>query len=148
MQEMWVRSLGWEDPLEKGTATHSSFLVWEVSCTEEPGGLQSLGSQRVGYDLSAKQQQTFWSLLNLFRCPVHLKVHSVSRLKFPHCKMMSLLLDITFSSRKIGPFFNHWNILNFSSIVLKLRTNKMIMSSYKEINLYTIWSFHNHFLLF
>ena len=50
MQETWVRSLGWEDPLEKEMATHSSILDWKISWTEEPGGLQSMGSQRVGHD--------------------------------------------------------------------------------------------------
>ena len=43
MQETWVRSLGWEDPLEKGMATHSSILAWKVPRTEEPDGLQSMG---------------------------------------------------------------------------------------------------------
>ena len=43
MQEMWVQSLGWEDPLEEEMATHSSILVWEILWTEEPGGLQSHG---------------------------------------------------------------------------------------------------------
>ena len=46
MQETQVRSLCWEDPLEKGMATHSSILVWEIPWTEEPGGLQSMGSQK------------------------------------------------------------------------------------------------------
>ena len=50
IQETWVRSLGWEDPLEKGMATHSSILAWRISWTEEPGRLQSTGSQRVGHD--------------------------------------------------------------------------------------------------
>ena len=50
MQEIWVRSLGWENPLEKGTATHSSILAWKIPWTEEPGGLQSLESQRVRHD--------------------------------------------------------------------------------------------------
>ena len=45
MQEMQVRSMGWEDPLEKGMATISSILAWEIPWTEEPGGLQSMGSQ-------------------------------------------------------------------------------------------------------
>ena len=48
--ETWVRSLGWEDPLEKEMATHSSILAWRMPWTEEPGGLQSMGSQRVGHD--------------------------------------------------------------------------------------------------
>ena len=47
---------GSEDPLEEGTATHSSTLAWEIPWTEEPGGLQSMGSQRVSDDLAAKQQ--------------------------------------------------------------------------------------------
>ena len=49
MRETQVRSLGWEDPLERGMATHSSILAWRIPRTEEPGGLQSLGSQRVGH---------------------------------------------------------------------------------------------------
>ena len=50
MQETLVRLLGWEDPLEEGMATHSSILAWRIPQTEEPGGLQSMGSQRVGHD--------------------------------------------------------------------------------------------------
>ena len=45
MQESWVQSLGWEDPLEKGMATHCSILAWRIPWTEEPGGLQSKGSK-------------------------------------------------------------------------------------------------------
>ena len=55
MQEIWetqVQSLGWEDPLEEGMATHSSILAWRLPLTEEPGGLQSIGLQRVGQDWS------------------------------------------------------------------------------------------------
>ena len=54
MREMWVLLLGWEDPLEKEMATHSSILAWEILWTEEPGGLQSMGPQRVGKDLATK----------------------------------------------------------------------------------------------
>ena len=50
MQETWVQSLDWEDPLEKEMATHSSTLAWKIPWTEEPGRLQSRGSQRVGHD--------------------------------------------------------------------------------------------------
>ena len=49
-QETQVRSLGWEDPLEKEMATHFSILAWKIPWTEEPGGLQSIESQRVGND--------------------------------------------------------------------------------------------------
>ena len=50
MQESQVQSLGQEDPLEKGMATYSSMLAWKIPWTEEPGGLQSMGSQRVIYE--------------------------------------------------------------------------------------------------
>ena len=50
MWETWVQSLGQGDPLEKGMATHSSVLVWRIPWTEKPGGLQSMGSQRVRHD--------------------------------------------------------------------------------------------------
>ena len=57
MEETWVQSLGWEDPLEKGMATYSSVLAWEIPWIEEPGRLQSMGSQRVRYNLATEQQQ-------------------------------------------------------------------------------------------
>ena len=50
MLETWVRFLGREDPLEKEMATHSSILAWRIPWTEEPGGLQSMGSQRFGHN--------------------------------------------------------------------------------------------------
>ena len=50
MQETWVQSLGWEDPLEKGMVTHSSMFAWRILWTEEPGGLQSIGVQRAGHN--------------------------------------------------------------------------------------------------
>ena len=50
MQETWVQSLGQEDLLEKEMATHSSILAWKIPWTEEPGRIQSMGSQRVGHD--------------------------------------------------------------------------------------------------
>ena len=50
MRATWVRSLGWEDPLEKETAIHSSTIAWKTPWTEEPGRLQYMGSQRVRHD--------------------------------------------------------------------------------------------------
>ena len=67
MQETWVQSLIWEDPLEKEVAIHSSTLAWEIPWTEEPGGLQCPGLQRVRYDLATehtrmvkREPQVFW----------------------------------------------------------------------------------------
>ena len=56
MQKTGVRSLGREDPLEKGRATHSNILAWEIPWTEEPGGPQSMGSHRVGHDGTTNTQ--------------------------------------------------------------------------------------------
>ena len=58
MQEMQVQSLGWEDPLEKEMATHSSNLAWEIPWTEEPGGLQSMELQRVEHDLATQSSKS------------------------------------------------------------------------------------------
>ena len=55
MQETWVQFLGWEDPLEKGMATHASILAWRIPWTEEPDGLQSMVLQRVGHDWVSQQ---------------------------------------------------------------------------------------------
>ena len=59
MQETWVRSLCWEDPLEKEMVTHSSILAWRIPWTEEPGRLQSTGSQRVGHDWATSLHFTY-----------------------------------------------------------------------------------------
>ena len=59
MQETQVQPLGWEAPLEKGMATHSSILAWRIPGTEDPGGLQSTGSQRIGHHLVTKYQR-YW----------------------------------------------------------------------------------------
>ena len=59
IQEIRVQSLGQEDPLEKVVTTHSNILAWEIPWREEPGGLQSMGSQKVGQDLAKKQQPCF-----------------------------------------------------------------------------------------
>ena len=50
VQETHIQSLGWEGPLEEGMATHTSILAWKIPWTEEPGRLQSMGSQKVGHD--------------------------------------------------------------------------------------------------
>ena len=66
MQETWVQSQRWENPLEKEVAAHSNILAWETPRTEELGGLQSMGSQRVRHDHTAEQQQqqtVYWALV-------------------------------------------------------------------------------------
>ena len=74
--EMWVRSLGQKDPLKKEMTTHSSLLAWKVPWTEEPGELQSIGLQRVGYDWACTHTSIYSSvvlgtLLAPATCPLH-----------------------------------------------------------------------------
>ena len=63
MQETWVSSLGREDPMEKKMTTHSSILAWRIPWMEEPGGLQTMRSQRVGHNLATNTEtcSQFWS---------------------------------------------------------------------------------------
>ena len=67
-QEMWVRSLGWVDPLEKEMATHSSILVWKIPQTEEPGGLQSRGLWKSQTRLSKHRWDDSWFIMTNFCC--------------------------------------------------------------------------------
>ena len=76
MQETQVRSLGWEDPLEKEMATYSSILSWEIPRTEEPGGLQFMGLQRVGHDLVTDHARLRgWHLLMAGALSLHQESH-------------------------------------------------------------------------
>ena len=65
MQKTWVQSLGQEDPLEKGMATHSSILAWRIPRTEDPGGLQFTGLERVGHDISSLPSYFFFNFSDL-----------------------------------------------------------------------------------
>ena len=65
MQETWVRSQSWEDPLEEGVVTHSSIPAWRILWTKEPGGLQSMGLQRVRHDWATKHARLLANLLTL-----------------------------------------------------------------------------------
>ena len=82
-QKTWVRSLGWEDPLEKEMATHSSILAWRIPWMEEPGGLQSTGLQRVGHDWATSLSLSYlgkseqdWSMQKVRMCMTRRSVRS------------------------------------------------------------------------
>ena len=79
MQEMWVQSLDQEDPLEEEMATHSSIFVWEIPWTEEPGGLQSMGLQRVGHDLTTKQKQSIFKPQQKIKTPDLLSISTPNK---------------------------------------------------------------------
>ena len=81
MQESWVQSLGWEDPLEEGMATHSSILVWRIPWTEEPGGIQSMGSQRIRHNRATKHSTN--NVLKSRAITLPTKVRIVKAMVFP-----------------------------------------------------------------
>ena len=88
MQETWVRSLGWEDPLEKEMATHSNILAWRIPWTEEPDGLQSMGSQRVGHDWASSHLTYIfynWRFVSFDHISHHTKILQYYWLCSPHC---------------------------------------------------------------
>ena len=86
MQETWIWFLGQEDPLEKGMTTHSSLLAWEIPWTEQPGGLQSMGSQRVRHNWATNTLMDIWMVTDLCHyndvwtfCPNHMTAFGVTR---------------------------------------------------------------------
>ena len=89
MQETWIQSLGQEDTLEEEMATHSSILAWKSPWTEEPGGLQSIGSQRVRYNWVAEHAHTqnnvnkFYFLMPFLKTIIstHIWVRNAQKLK-------------------------------------------------------------------
>ena len=76
-QETWVQSLGGEDPLEKEMTPHSSMLAWSIPWTEEPGGIQSMGSQRVRHDLATEHMLT-----SILAASMHISTNSEQGLPF------------------------------------------------------------------
>ena len=98
MQETQVRFLGQKDPLEKEMATHSSILAWRIPWTEEPGGLQSMGSQGVRHDLATKQQCAGCPFLSIRIC-----IHQTKMLPY------ELPSKVTYVKFTLSPFngLNH-----------------------------------------
>ena len=93
VQETWVWSLGQEDPLEKGMTTHSSILSWEIPWTEEPGGLQCMGSQRVGHDWVKWKEKKYYFSGGLFSKVLYLSQTFA-------LKLYSLFILLNFSEKQ------------------------------------------------
>ena len=108
MQETWVQSLGQEDPLEKGMATHSSILAWRIPWTEEDDRLQSVGSQRVGHD---------WATFTFFtEC-----ICSVLKTIYMGGYMVSPSLEVCVRTPLRAGFIensNHWRLRTFFEVDL------------------------------
>ena len=92
MQETWVPSLDWEDPLQKGMATHSSILAWRIPWTEEPGRLQSLVSKRVRHN-SVTNTFTFIDLVYLLLRGVYTNTWPIFKLDCSICILVHMLFS-------------------------------------------------------
>ena len=90
--QMWVQSLGWEGPLEKEMATHSNILAWETPWTEGPGGLQSMGLQRVGHDWATKNIDVLWNYF--FPCSLSLFLLKFTLLQCPNLVRLFLAVSL------------------------------------------------------
>ena len=137
MQEIQIRSLGWEDLLEEEKTTHSNILAWEIPWTEEPGRLQSMGLQRVGSDLATKQQQQYIYILGIYMyiyivyicvyiynvyiyvCVIYVYIyrnHCAINLKLTHCKstifqLKKLICSLKNNSKIPSNIFGSKNIV-------------------------------------
>ena len=125
MQETWVRSVGWEDPLEKGKATHSSVLAWRIPGMGEPGGLPSLGSHRGGHD---------WSDLAAAAAAVQEKVrlaviNSFDSLMMNLKKAQWIVLDILKDMCRPGVLGESWSESSFQRNWWFLGLERMLSTS-------------------
>ena len=153
VQEMWVRFLGQEDPLEKKIATHSRILAWRIQWIEEPGGLQSMGSQRVGHDWATKQQNIYIKWVrklfpgilasgsdNNFRTPMILSVEAFDTLyKCVLYEVVSLPESLGSNSRSLRQIFylSLPNIYTWKHKIHKLwkiKHNVQLSSSDHKVN--------------
>ena len=107
MRETWVWPLGWEDPREKGKATHASILAWRIPWTEEPGGLQSMGLQRVRHDWATKHSTSYAST----------KFYKEKRDGDGHSLAHIWEHRVTSKWANISSVFSHFLFLSCSSIV-------------------------------
>ena len=145
-QEMWVWSLSWEDPLEKEVATFSSILAWEISWTEEPGRLQSIGSWRIGHDWSDLAQKggrsrpdpAFRScvcvcraMLEGDRAPFSLSLHLPSTPEHVELRLSPVILESSYSQKMLPcfcvpspPHFEFWKWLTLKEYSYRIFQDK------------------------
>ena len=103
MQVTWVQSLDWEDLLEKEMATHSSTLAWKIPWTEEPGRLQSMGSQRVGHDRATSLSLSLFSSLSYICLHLHF-IREMSAMSISAVQATSSLASLIHISETEGGY--------------------------------------------
>ena len=129
MQETWVPSLRWEDPLEKEMATHSSILAWEIPRTVEPGGLQSMGSQGIWHDLAIKQQKYTVLIDQQYNVNVTELMENIWRLG-SNCKTLSISFSLHISFTCLTA--SSWRYFSVHSL-LRVKHKLQIMLSLETV---------------
>ena len=140
LQEMQVWSLGWEDPLGKGMATHSSILAWIILWTEEPGVLQSIGSQRVGHDWNDLAHMHTWPVNNIViisggqqrDSAIHICVSILPQTPLPPRLALNTELRSLCTHRL---FFSSSYIDRLSQFFLTMWQNNMLLHSWDQLRL-------------
>ena len=129
MWETWVRSLGWKDPLEEGMATHSSILAWRILWTEEPGGLQSMGLQRIGQTEWLSTKHWLYSLC----CTVYsYSLLILSIMDFTYLSPIPLL-PLTSSISPLGPLVYSLYLYSLSPSFLLYSLLLLLLSSFSRV---------------
>ena len=129
MRESWIWPLGWEDPLEEGITTHSSILAWKIPGTEEPGGLQSMKSQRVRHDRVTEYAFMYFILANHFlyktisfnpnqNTHTHTHTHTHTYLKNQYGRLLYFPFMQRVMNTKIYILKINQNYLNWNSVLL------------------------------
>ena len=130
MRETWVQYLGWEEPLEKEIATHSSTLAWKITWMEEPGRLQTMGSQRVGH---------YWVTLHSFFLSIpgyscltaHLKLNKI---------LSQVIIGLQKKKKKASPFLRYMDCLFLKPANLK--TTQSTLCSFSKLMLFYSFPLH------
>ena len=112
-QETRVWFLGWEDPLEKGMANHSSILAWEIPWTERPGGLQSMGLQRVGHDWVTNALHTHFFRFHFFLVLISNVIC--------HCHTFEESISYSLDHEEFAPHFTNHHMISIIYLIVMLR---------------------------
>ena len=144
MQETQVRSLGWEVPLEKEMATHSSILAWRIPWMEEPGGLQSMGSQRVGHDWASSHPFTSFHFLFKWSEVKWVKWSEVKSLS--HVRLSAIPWTVAYWAPPSMGFFQarilEWIAISFSRGTSRPRAWTQV--SRVVSGCFTVWATREH----
>ena len=108
MQQTWVQSLGWKDPLEKGMTTHSSILAWRMLWAEEPSGLQAMGLHRIGHDWATNTFTLIWNRKEKLK-DTNWESFMNERAQLPPAPLFTMVTSLLGTTAPEGPWWALWD---------------------------------------